>query len=104
MTAPIRHAIAASTLFDGERTQRDSAAIIEGARIADIVRLDKLSRGTSTHHLPEGQWLAPGFIDIQVNGGGDVLFNDAPAPSAIRAIAAAHRKFGTTSLLPTLIS
>ena len=54
--------------------------------------------------LPDGAWLAPGFIDVQVNGGGDVLFNDAPTPEAIAAIAAAHRRFGTTSLLPTLIS
>ena len=49
-------------------------------------------------------WLAPGFVDIQVNGGGDVLFNDAPTPDAIRAIVAAHRRLGTTALLPTLIS
>jgi N-acetylglucosamine-6-phosphate deacetylase len=49
-------------------------------------------------------WLAPGFIDIQVNGGGDVLFNDAPTPETIARIAAAHRRFGTTALLPTLIS
>ena len=46
----------------------------------------------------------PGFIDIQVNGGGDLLFNDAPAPETIQAIAKAHRRFGTTALLPTLIS
>src|SRR5262249_41668608 len=48
--------------------------------------------------------LAPGFIDIQVNGGGDVLFNDEPTPEGVRAILAAHRKFGTTALLPTLVS
>ena len=54
--------------------------------------------------LTRDAWLAPGFIDIQVNGGGDVLFNDEPTPEAIRAIVAAHRKFGTTALLPTLIS
>ena len=54
--------------------------------------------------MPPGRWLAPGFIDTQVNGGGDVLFNDAPTPDGIPAIAAAHRRFGTTGLLPTLIS
>ena len=54
--------------------------------------------------LPEGAWLAPGFIDCQVNGGGDILFNDEPTVDGIAAIAAAHRKFGTTSLLPTLIT
>src|SRR5262249_31472834 len=54
--------------------------------------------------LPEGIWLAPGFIDLQVNGGADILFNDQPTPAAISRIAAAHRRFGTTGLLPTLIS
>jgi N-acetylglucosamine-6-phosphate deacetylase len=57
-----------------------------------------------TQVLPEGAWLAPGFIDIQVNGGGDVLFNDDPTPDAVTAIVRAHWSFGTTALLPTLIS
>ena len=48
--------------------------------------------------------LAPGFIDVQVNGGGGVLFNDTPTVEGIRAIGAAHRKFGTTGFLPTLIT
>lgn len=52
----------------------------------------------------EGGYLAPGFIDIQVNGGGGVLFNNAPSVEGIAAIARAHRRFGTTGLLPTLIS
>ena len=52
----------------------------------------------------EGHLLLPGFIDVQVNGGGGVLFNDDPSPESIRAIGAAHRQFGTTGFLPTLIS
>jgi N-acetylglucosamine-6-phosphate deacetylase len=51
-----------------------------------------------------GQMLLPGFIDIQVNGGGGALFNDQPTVDAIRAIGAAHRRFGTTGFLPTVIS
>ncbi|MGO4221586.1 N-acetylglucosamine-6-phosphate deacetylase [Lysobacter sp. TAF61] len=51
-----------------------------------------------------GGYLVPGFIDTQVNGGGDVLFNDEPTVDGLRTIAAAHRKFGTTGLMPTLIS
>lgn len=51
-----------------------------------------------------GTLLLPGFIDTQVNGGGGVLFNDAPTPEGIAAIGAAHRRFGTTGFLPTLIS
>ncbi len=52
----------------------------------------------------QGQMLVPGFIDAQVNGGGGVLFNAAPTVESIRAIGAAHRRFGTTGFLPTLIS
>jgi N-acetylglucosamine-6-phosphate deacetylase len=48
--------------------------------------------------------LAPGFVDVQVNGGGGVLFNDVRTPDGIRTIAAAHRRFGTTGLLPTFIT
>jgi N-acetylglucosamine-6-phosphate deacetylase len=51
-----------------------------------------------------GAMLLPGFIDTQVNGGGGVLFNDAPTVETIGTIARAHRRFGTTGLLPTLIS
>jgi N-acetylglucosamine-6-phosphate deacetylase len=51
-----------------------------------------------------GALLLPGFIDVQVNGGGGVLFNDEPTVTGIQAIGAAHRRFGTTGFLPTLIS
>jgi len=51
-----------------------------------------------------GGWLLPGFVDTQVNGGGGVLLNDAPCVDGIAAIAAAHRAYGTTALLPTLIT
>ena len=51
-----------------------------------------------------GGWLMPGFIDTQVNGGGGVLFNDRTDVDGIRAIGAAHARYGTTGFLPTLIS
>jgi N-acetylglucosamine-6-phosphate deacetylase len=78
--------------------------VIGGADIAALVPRRDLPAVTPCHDLPPGSWLAPGFIDVQVNGGGDVLFNDSPTPEGIAAIAAAHRRFGTTALLPTLIS
>jgi N-acetylglucosamine-6-phosphate deacetylase len=52
----------------------------------------------------DGGWLVPGFIDVQVNGGGGVLFNDTPDVQAIAQIGAAHAQYGTTAFLPTLIS
>jgi len=54
-------------------------------------------------HLDGGS-LVPGFIDLQVNGGGGVLFNNAPTVESIRTICGAHVRFGTTALLPTLIT
>ena len=51
-----------------------------------------------------GGLLAPGYIDVQVNGGGGVLFNEDPTPEGIARIAAAHRKHGTVGLLPTLVT
>ena len=78
--------------------------VIGGERIVALVPLADLPKTLPTHDLPDGAWLAPGFIDIQVNGGGDVLFNDDPSPDTIWTIVAAHRRFGTTALLPTLIS
>lgn len=98
------HALAASCVFDGAVAHHDAAVIVSGERIEGLARRAELPADLPVHELPEGVWLAPGFIDLQVNGGGDVLFNDAPTPQTIRRIAAAHRRFGTTALLPTLIS
>ena len=78
--------------------------LLEGERILDVVpESDPRCQAAERRDLG-GRLLLPGFIDSQVNGGGGVLFNDAPSVEAIRAIGAAHRRFGTTGFLPTLIS
>src|SRR6516165_5599774 len=97
-------AIAADHVFDGTMLRHHCAVVIEASRIRAVMRRDELPAAIPSHHLPRGAWLVPGFIDTQVNGGGDVLFNDDPSPRGIAAIAAAHRRFGTTGLLPTLLS
>ena len=51
-----------------------------------------------------GGTLAPGFVDLQVNGGGGVMFNDAPTVGTLKTIAKAHARLGATSILPTLIT
>ncbi len=104
MTGAGLYAIAADHVFDGAVVRERTAAVVDGARILDLVPTTDLPRTMSTRAMPEGAWLAPGFIDMQVNGGGDVLFNDQPSAQAARSIAAAHRRRGTTGLLPTLIS
>jgi N-acetylglucosamine-6-phosphate deacetylase len=82
---------------------RGKAVLIQGDRIAAIVDETAAPRGFARRDL-EGGLLLPGFIDSQVNGGGGVLFNDAPSIESIAAIGAAHRRFGTTGFMPTLIS
>ncbi len=78
--------------------------LLEGGRISAIVEAQDPCCRNAQHHDLGGGLLLPGFIDSQVNGGGGVLFNDAPDVESIRAIGAAHRRFGTTGFLPTLIS
>jgi N-acetylglucosamine-6-phosphate deacetylase len=104
MNDPGTHAVAAEHVFDGVSLHARAAVMIEGSNIVAVVPQAELPAGTAVCSLPEAAWLAPGFIDLQVNGGGDLLFNDHPSVPTIAAIAAAHRRFGTTAFLPTLIS
>jgi N-acetylglucosamine-6-phosphate deacetylase len=104
MMSAKRYAIAADVVFDGATSRRDSAVIVEGSTIAAVAPRGDLSASIEIFEAPRGAWLAPGFIDIQVNGGGDVLFNDDPTPEGVAKIVAAHRKLGATSILPTLIT
>lgn len=78
--------------------------LLEGGRILDIVPQDHPSARDASPIDLRGNLLLPGFIDSQVNGGGGVLFNDSPSVESIRHIGRAHRRFGTTGFLPTLIS
>jgi N-acetylglucosamine-6-phosphate deacetylase len=78
------------------------AVLVEDGTIVAL-RTAPPPAGIATVDL-QGHYLVPGFIDVQVNGGGDVLFNDDPTVDGLRTIARAHRRFGTTGLLPTLIS
>jgi N-acetylglucosamine-6-phosphate deacetylase len=99
-----RHAVAADHVFDGTAVHRDTAVVIERTSVAALVPRADVPNDMPLRKMPAGIWLAPGFIDTQVNGGGGVLFNDEATREGVAAIVAAHRKFGTTSLLPTLIS
>ncbi len=90
-------------LFDGEGFLDDCALIVEGEAIVGITPHAERPRGGTSRDLGGGI-LAPGFIDWQVNGGGGALFNESPTVAGIRAIVEAHRKFGTTAMLPTVIT
>lgn len=80
------------------------AVLVQAGRIVAVVsEHEALQRADDAYDL-QGAILLPGFIDCQVNGGGGVLFNNSPDAESLKRIGAAHRKFGTTGFLPTLIS
>src|SRR5437762_12451242 len=99
-----RLAISAERIFDGYKWHNDSVILIDGGLVQRVAPRDQSAGDWPTEIMPPGTVLAPGFIDLQVNGGGGILLNDAPTREAMRAIARAHRRYGTTSCLPTLIS
>ena len=99
-----RKALINSRLFTGESWLRHQAVIIENEKIIALCDEKHLPATIDEVIDLNGQRLIPGLIDTQVNGGGGVLFNDAPSVATLQRMAAAHRQFGTTGFYPTLIS
>lgn len=96
-------ALTGARIFDGETWHDDRALVVADGRIAGIVAPETLHPEMRTERL-DGGMLVPGFIDLQVNGGGGILFNGEPTLAGINRIVQAHRPFGTTALLVTLIT
>jgi N-acetylglucosamine-6-phosphate deacetylase len=100
----VQTALVNGRILTDEGLVSGKVVLLSGTRIEALTELkDSRCRDAVVVNL-EGQLLLPGFIDVQVNGGGGVLFNDDPTLASIRAIGAAHRRFGTTGFMPTLIS
>jgi N-acetylglucosamine-6-phosphate deacetylase len=95
-------ALIGTRIFDGASWHENAAVVFDGAKIAAIRPVASLAADIET--IDGGEIIAPGFIDLQVNGGGGVLLNEEPTVEGIATICAAHAKFGTTALLPTLIT
>lgn len=98
-------ALSGARIFDGDRWHGDDAAILIGdeGRIQGIVAREAVPADAAIERVAGGM-LVPGFLDAQVNGGGGVALNDAPTAETMNRIAAAHRRFGTCRLLPTLVT
>lgn len=96
-------AISGARIFDGDTWHEGSALLISDGRIDAIVTEDHVPTDARKVDAA-GSLLVPGFIDLQVNGGGGVMLNDEPTVEGLRTICRAHARFGTTALLPTLIT
>lgn len=90
-------------VFDGSRVLADHAVIVKSGLVDTVVHVGQLDADVERLTL-EGGILAPGFIDIQVNGGGGLLFNNEPTTSGLRTLIEAHRTGGTTACTPTVIT
>jgi N-acetylglucosamine-6-phosphate deacetylase len=104
MLPPPATAVATRCLFDGYRLRTEPLVVeMASGRIVGVAPAPATPTA-GLRQLPEDALLAPGFVDLQVNGGGGVLFNDVPDVAGLAAIAAAHRRGGSTALLATLIT
>lgn len=99
----MKKALMNAEILTGHSWQDELALLIEDGQIAGICREAECPADYECENL-DGRRLVPGFIDTQVNGGGGILLNEAKSLADIATIAAAHRKYGTTAMLPTLIT
>lgn len=97
------YAIKCGRIFDGQEMLTDKAVIIRSGIVASVVGNSEVPKQLQTLAY-ENLTLAPAFIDLQVNGGGGILFNDDPSAAALKKIRDAHEQFGVLHILPTVIS
>ena len=91
-------------IFDGSDFLDGKGLLLEKSKVIGILDVSKAPANTRHIELPSDHMIVPGFVDLQVNGGGGVMLNDDQSVEAIRTICAAHARFGSTAILPTLIT
>ena len=99
----MKQALIGAQLFSGKEFFDNRALLIDGENIIDVINEHEIPNNFEIQKL-NGGILSPGFIDLQVNGGGGKLFNNSPDKESLNAIIEAHQHFGTTSIMPTVIS
>jgi N-acetylglucosamine-6-phosphate deacetylase len=98
-----RFALTGARIFDGDDWHDDAALVVQGDVVEGIHPVGAIPSGVARIDTGGGM-LAPGFVDLQVNGGGGVMLNDHPDVASLATICRAHAPFGTTALLATLIT
>lgn len=99
----MKTALTGANVFDGHRVIENAALIYEENSIIGVVPRDEVPADCTITEL-NGGLLSPGFIDLQINGAGGVLFNNAPDIESLKTMAAAVRPLGVTRILPTIIT
>lgn len=97
--------IIADKIFDGDKLHHNAGLLINNDRIESIINVDAIKKlGASVSQKTVSGLLAPGFVDTQVNGGGGILFNHQTSTDDLNTLCKTHLKFGTTAMLPTIIT
>jgi N-acetylglucosamine-6-phosphate deacetylase len=99
-----RLAVRAERWCDGEVMRHPASLLIADGVVVDVAPAGEAPPGWTVVEPPPGTVMAPGFVDLQVNGGGDRLFNDAPTADTLAVMAGAHRRAGTAAIFATLIT
>jgi len=99
----MKKALTGARIFSGKEFLDNKALLFENENIIEIVGEFEIPKDFEIQKL-HGGTLSPGFIDLQVNGGGGKLFNNSPDKESLNTIISAHQYFGTTSIMPTVIS
>ena len=102
MMDPVQ-AFVGADIHDGTSLHINMALTLDGNNAIDVFPVTDLPSDCAIHHLGGGTIL-PGYVDLQVNGGGGVMFNVDQSVAALQTIANAHATCGTAALLPTLIT
>ncbi|WP_417879232.1 N-acetylglucosamine-6-phosphate deacetylase [Vibrio sp.] len=97
------YALINATIYTGHDVLTEHAVIVDAGKIQSIVKMDELPKEIEIHDL-QGANLSPGFIDLQLNGCGGVMLNDAITADTMHIMHKANLKSGCTSFLPTLIT
>jgi N-acetylglucosamine-6-phosphate deacetylase len=92
-----------ASIFDGDQIHNNAALALDGTELLGVE--------SNASHLDcdlvvalDGGYIVPGFVDVQVNGGGGALFNASPSVDTVRHIARSHATYGTCAMLPTVIT
>ena len=91
--------LSSNGVFDKDSLINDVAIQITNSKVTQVIGLADLPENAKPKHI--NGVISRGFVDLQVNGGGDVLLNATPDVASMKTIAKAHSQFGTTAILPT---
>ncbi len=90
-------------IFDGKNLLQGHSLAVTDNKTVSVIADEEVPVDAEVIKLNDGI-LTPGYVELQANGGGGVLFNDEPNIEGLQTILDAHRKYGTVAMLPTFIT